>query len=170
MNDSPFNSSPRTPATGDVSPIPTALQPAASAASQAQNDAIEGIADEDEEGRRRRQNVRVNVKYPITIHVSGHPGTKGRTRDLSATGVGFSTRLPLETEAKGVITVHFPTWDFSKEFVVRFIRPILAGRQVGAQYADLTEDERERVVKEVFAVQRAQLQAQRAKDRDLGLT
>lgn len=131
---------------------------------------MQNVADDDEEGRRRRQNVRVSVKYPITIHVSGHPGTKGRTRDLSATGVGFSTRLPLELEAKGIVTVHFPTWDFSKEFVVRFMRPILAGKQVGAQFSDLTEDEREKVVKEVFAVQRAQLQAQRAKDKELGLS
>lgn len=118
--------------------------------------------DEDEAGRRRRQNVRVNVQYPITLHVPGQPGITARTRDLSATGVGFATRLPLEVGATGVVVVHFSTWNFSKEIEVRFVKPILAGKMIGAQFADLSEDEREQVVKEVFAVQRTQLQAQKA--------
>ena len=115
----------------------------------------------DEEGRQRRQNVRVNVHYPITLHATGFPTVKARCRDLSATGVGFATRLPLENEAAGTVTIHFPEWNFTKEFVVRFVKPILAGKQCGAQFRELTEDERERLVKEVFAVQRSQLQEQR---------
>jgi hypothetical protein len=119
----------------------------------------------DDQGRQRRQNVRVMVQYPVTIRIAGHPNIKARTRDLSATGVGFATRLPLDVDAAGSVTVHFPDWSFEKEFVVRFVKPILAGRQIGAQFRELTEDEREKVVKEVFAVQRAQLQEQRARNK-----
>lgn len=117
----------------------------------------------DEEGRQRRQNVRVMVQYPVTLRVAGHPGVKVRSRDLSATGVGFATRLPLDLEAAGTVTIHFPEWNFTKDIVVRFVKPILAGRQVGAQFTELSAEERERVVKEVFAVQRSQLQEQRAR-------
>jgi hypothetical protein len=118
----------------------------------------------DKEGRQRRQNVRVMVQYPITVRVEGHPDTPARSRDLSATGIGFATRLPLELEVAGTVTVHFPEWNFTKEFVTRFVKPILAGRQVGVQFSELSDEEHERVVKEVFAVQRSQLQAQRKKD------
>jgi len=115
----------------------------------------------EDDGRQRRENVRVTVKMPITVQVAGYPDTQARSRDLSATGVGFATRLPLEREMRGSVTVHFPGMDFSKPFVVRFVKPILAGRQVGVQYDELTDDEHESVVKQVFAVQRSQLQAQR---------
>ena len=123
--------------------------------------------EEDELGRQRRQNVRVNVKYPITVIVQGYPVSHARSRDLSATGVGFATRMPLGVDTTGSVTVRFPDWEFTKEFVVRFVKPVLAGRIVGVQFDELTEDERERVVKEVFAVQRAQLQEQRAKQKSM---
>ena len=115
----------------------------------------------EDDGRQRRQNVRVTVKMPITVQIPGYPDTSARSRDLSATGVGFATRLPLEIETRGSVTVHFPGWDFTKAFVVRFVKPILSGRQVGVQYDELSDDEHESVVKQVFAVQRSQLQAQR---------
>lgn len=118
---------------------------------------------EEELGRQRRQNVRVNVQYPVTINASGHPATAARTRDISATGVGFATRISLEVESEGTITIEFPDWTFTKEFVVRFAKPIIAGTQVGAEYVALTPDERERLVKEVFAVQRHQIKSQRVR-------
>lgn len=117
-------------------------------------------AEGDQMGRQRRQNVRIEVQYPITLLLAGRQ-TTGRTRDMSATGVGFSTRLPVEMDEAGEVTIDFPEWQFTKPFVIRFMRPILAGCQVGAQFVDLTEDERERLVKEVFDVQRAQLQSRR---------
>lgn len=136
------------------------------------DDAIEQNSDEgddqdDEAGRQRRQNVRVSVKYPIRIMVDGYPQTAARSRDLSATGVGFATRMPLEVDTVGHVEIEFPEWNFRKHFTVRFVKPILAGRIVGVQFDELTEDERERVVKEVFAVQRAQLQAQRARQKQM---
>ncbi|MCW2950549.1 MAG: hypothetical protein JWN41_1562, partial [Thermoleophilia bacterium] len=39
----------------------------------------------------------------------------------------------------------------------RFMKPILAGKVIGAQFERLSEEERERLVKQVFDVQRAQL-------------
>lgn len=115
----------------------------------------------EEAGRQRRQNVRVMVKLPVTLRVKGYPDIEARTRDLSATGTGFATRIPMEVDQRGHVTVHFAGWSFTKEFVVKFVKPILAGRQVGVAFAELTEDEHQRVVKEVFAIQREQLQAQR---------
>ena len=116
----------------------------------------------DEAGRRQRQNVRVEVKYPVHIAVpAGDADT--RTRDLSATGCGFSTRLPVELEQEGTVTIEFPAWRFTKAFVIRFVKPIIAGYKVGTQFIDLTEEERERLVKEVFDVQREQLRAKRKK-------
>lgn len=112
-------------------------------------------------GRQRRQNVRVDVKYPVTISIGNIHDVMLRTRDISATGCGFSTRLPMEIDMVGDLRLEFPDWDFRKGFVVRFVKPILAGTQVGVQFIDLTEDERERLVKEVFDVQREQLQSRR---------
>lgn len=112
----------------------------------------------DEFGRQKRQNVRVDVQLPITLRLAGHQAP-GRTRDVSATGIGFSTRLPIELEQRGEVTVEFNDWRFRKSFVVKFVKPILAGSQVGVQFEELTQEERERLVKQVFDVQRAQLQS-----------
>ena len=111
-------------------------------------------------GRQRRQNVRVDVQLPIMLRMAGREAP-GRTRDVSATGIGFSTRLPVELEQRGEVTVEFHDWRFSKAFIVKFVKPILAGSQVGVQFDELTQEERERLVKQVFDVQRAQLQDQR---------
>lgn len=115
---------------------------------------------EDEHGKQRRQNVRVDVQLPITLRMSGREAP-GRTRDVSATGIGFSTRLPVELDQRGDVTVEFEGWRFDKSFVVRFVKPILAGYQVGVQFEELTQEEREKLVKQVFDVQRSQLQDQR---------
>jgi c-di-GMP-binding flagellar brake protein YcgR len=108
-------------------------------------------------GRQKRQNVRVDVQLPITLRLGGRE-VPGRTRDVSATGIGFSTRLPIELEQRGEVVVEFADWRFRKAFIVKFVRPILAGSQVGVQFDELTQEERERLVKQVFDVQRAQLQ------------
>lgn len=139
---------------------PAGDESVAGAAPEADGDGDAGEV-EDEAGRTRRQNVRVSVKYPITVKIAGLPDYIGRTRDISATGVGFATRAPLEVDMEGTVSVEFPTWKLTKQFVVRFVRPILAGRQVGVQYSELTHDEHEQVVKEVFTVQREQLQSGR---------
>ena len=107
-------------------------------------------------GRQRRENVRVDVQIPLTIRMSGRDAP-GRTRDVSATGVGFSTRLPVEMDQRGEVTIEFGDWHFTKAVVIRFIKPILAGNVIGAQFERLTDDERERLVKRVFDVQRSQL-------------
>lgn len=117
---------------------------------------------DDELGRQRRQNVRVDVQLPIVVRMAGREAP-GRTRDVSATGIGFSTRLPVEIDQRGDVTVDFEDWRFRKAFIVRFIKPILAGCQVGVQFDELTQEEREKLVKQVFDVQRAQLQHQRAR-------
>lgn len=109
-------------------------------------------------GRQRRENVRVHVQIPLTIRMSGRDAP-GRTRDVSATGIGFSTRLPVEMDQRGEVTIEFGDWDFTKAVVIRFIKPILAGVVIGAQFERLTDDERERLVKRVFDVQRSQLNA-----------
>jgi c-di-GMP-binding flagellar brake protein YcgR len=111
-------------------------------------------------GRQRRQNVRVDVQLPITLRMHGREGP-GRTRDVSASGIGFSTRLPVELDQLGEVTVEFDGWRFTKAFIVRFVKPILAGCQVGVQFDELTQEEREKLVKQVFDVQRAQLQGAR---------
>ena len=116
--------------------------------------------DEDPAGRQRRQNVRVDVQLPMTLRMAGREAP-GRTRDVSATGIGFSTRLPVELDQRGEVTVEFDGWRFAKAFIVKFVKPILAGSQVGVQFEELTQEERERLVKQVFDVQRAQLQDQR---------
>jgi c-di-GMP-binding flagellar brake protein YcgR len=112
---------------------------------------------ERELGRQARQNVRVSVQLPIRVRMAGRD-SEGRTRDLSATGLGFSTRIPVELDQRGEVTVEFSDWRFRKAFIVRFIKPILAGTTVGVQFDELTQDERERLVKQVFDLQRAQLQ------------
>lgn len=117
--------------------------------------------DDADDERRQRENVRVNVQFPVTVRLEGHEEQHCRSRNVSATGIGFSTRLPVENDARGAVTVHFPEWDFTKDVHVRFVKPIIAGRQVGAAFEELTPDERERLVKQVFAVQREQLQVQR---------
>ncbi len=106
----------------------------------------------------RRDNVRISVRYPIVVHVQGHPRFEGRCRDISATGVGFTTRLPVEVGESGRLTVSFPTWELEAAFVVRFSAPILAGRRIGAEYVDLGDDLSEKVAREVFALQRQHLQ------------
>jgi c-di-GMP-binding flagellar brake protein YcgR len=111
-------------------------------------------------GRQRRQNVRVDVQLPITLRMHGRDAP-GRTRDVSATGIGFSTRLAVQLEDRGEVTVEFNGWRFTKAFIVRFVKPILAGCQVGVQFDELTQEEREKLVKQVFDVQRAQLQGAR---------
>ncbi len=116
--------------------------------------------EDDQLGRQRRQNVRVDVQLPITLRLSGREAP-GRTRDVSATGVGFSTRLPVELDQRGEVTVEFSDWRFTKAFIVKFAKPILAGSQVGVQFDELTQEERERLVKQVFDVQRSQLQDQK---------
>lgn len=115
---------------------------------------------EDEAGRQRRQNVRVDVQLPITLRIAGREAP-ARTRDISATGIGFSTRLPVELDMRGDVTVEFDGWNFRKAFVIRFMKPILAGHQVGVQFEELTQEEREKLVKQVFDLQRAQLQTKR---------
>ncbi len=109
------------------------------------------------EGIQRRENVRVNIKIPVTIQIPGYAPVLNRTRDLSATGFGFATRLPLEVDMRGRVTIPFSSWTFTSGFIVRFCRPILAGKQVGAEFEDLTEDSYRELVKEVFAVQRGQM-------------
>lgn len=109
------------------------------------------------DGIQRRENVRVNIKIPVTIQIPGFAPVLNRTRDLSATGVGFATRLPLEVDMRGRVTIPFGTWTFTSGFIVRFCRPILAGKQVGAEFEDLTDENYRELVKEVFAVQRGQL-------------
>lgn len=118
--------------------------------------------DEDPAGRQRRQNVRVDVQLPIMLRMAGREAP-GRTRDVSATGIGFSTRLPVELDQRGDVTVEFDGWRFTKTFIVKFVKPILAGSQVGVQFEELTQEERERLVKQVFDVQRSQLQSQRSR-------
>jgi c-di-GMP-binding flagellar brake protein YcgR len=118
------------------------------------------LPDDDPAGRQRRQNVRVDVQLPIMLRMAGREAP-GRTRDVSATGIGFSTRLPVELDQRGEVTVDFEGWRFSKAFIVKFVKPILAGSQVGVQFDELTQEERERLVKQVFDVQRSQLQDQR---------
>lgn len=115
---------------------------------------------EDEAGRARRQNVRVDVQLPMVLRMSGREAP-GRTSDVSATGIGFSTRLPVELDQRGEVTVEFNGWRFRKAFIVKFVKPILAGAKVGVQFEELTQDEGERLVKQVFDVQRAQLQEAR---------
>lgn len=118
-------------------------------------DAID--AEDDADGRQRRQNVRVHVQLPLTVRMSGREA-KARTRDVSATGIGFSTRLPIEINQRGEVIIEFDGWHFCKGCIVRFAKPIIAGCQVGVQFEELSEEERERLVKQVFDVQRAQLQ------------
>lgn len=108
-------------------------------------------------GRSRRQNVRVCIQLPITIRIDGRE-IPGRTRDVSATGIGFSTRMPVELDQRGDVVVEFDGWRFRKSFVIKFVKPILAGSMVGVQFEELTIEERERLVKEVFDLQREQLQ------------
>lgn len=112
---------------------------------------------EDEFGRQKRQNVRVDVQLPMTLRLAGQEAP-GRTRDVSATGIGFSTRLPIELDQRGEVTVEFDGWRFRKSFIVKFVKPILAGSQVGVQFEQLAQEERERLVKQVFDIQRLQLQ------------
>lgn len=121
------------------------------------SDTDDNFDDDDELGRQRRQNVRVDVQLPMVLHMAGREAP-GRTRDVSATGIGFSTRLPIELEQRGEVVVEFDGWRFRKAFIVKFVKPILAGSQVGVQFEELTQEERERLVKQVFDVQRAQLQ------------
>ncbi|MBC7462281.1 MAG: PilZ domain-containing protein [Thermoleophilia bacterium] len=126
----------------------------------ARMDLMRSDLDEEDEalGRQRRENVRVDVQIPLMIRMSGRDAP-GRTRDVSATGVGFSTRLPVEMDQRGEVTIEFGDWNFTKAVVIRFIKPILAGSLIGAQFERLTDDERERLVKRVFDVQRSQLNA-----------
>jgi hypothetical protein len=116
---------------------------------------------EAEAARQRRENVRINIRCPVTIRIDGHEPMRSRARDMSATGVGFSTRLPLDIDSVGRVTIHFDGWTFSKEFVVRFCRPIIAGKHIGAEFNQLTQDEHERIVKQVFSVQREELRLER---------
>lgn len=130
------------------------------------DDAIDGTADadsdsiDDEIGRQKRENVRVDVQLPLIVRMHGRE-LPARTRDVSATGVGFSTRLPVELEQHAEVDIEFDGWTFTKRVVIRFVKPLLAGSMVGAQFEALTEDERERLVKQVFDVQRSQLRAGR---------
>lgn len=119
------------------------------------------LAEETEEERQRRENVRINIRCPVTVKIDGHESMRSRARDMSATGIGFSTRLPLEIGMSGRVTIHFDRWAFSKEFVVRFSRSIIAGKHVGVEFRELTQDEHERIVKEVFAIQREALRVER---------
>lgn len=120
----------------------------------------EATEEDDEIGRQRRQNVRVDVQLPLLLRMAGRE-VPARTRDVSATGIGFSTRLPVELEQRGEVVVEFEGWRFEKAFIVRFTKPILAGMVVGVQFDELTQDEREKLVKYVFDIQRTQLQSQR---------
>ena len=74
---------------------------------------------------------------------------------------GRRSRCAYSATPTGEVTVEFSGWRFRKAFIVRFIKPILAGSQVGVQFDELTQEEREKLVKQVFDVQRAQLQAER---------
>ncbi len=124
-------------------------------------DSTDGPVDEpgidDEIGRQKRQNVRVSVQLPITLTLGGREAP-ARTRDVSATGIGFSTRLPVEHDQRGEVVVEFDGWRFRKAFIIKFVKPILAGSMVGVQFDELSQEERERLVKQVFDLQRAQLQ------------
>lgn len=114
----------------------------------------------------RRENVRVAAQFPITLRLEGYPEMTGKTRDLSAEGCAFATRLPLDREDRAEMTIHFQDWSFTKGVVVKFVRPILAGRHIGVQFDGLTPDERETIVKEVFSAQRELLHNQRRIDVD----
>lgn len=110
----------------------------------------------DEVGRTLRQNVRVDVQLPIKVRLGGRDNLS-RTRDVSATGIGFSTRLPVEVDEHGEVVIEFDGWRFRKAFIVKFVKPILAGSVVGVQFEELSQEERERLVKQVFDLQRSQL-------------
>jgi c-di-GMP-binding flagellar brake protein YcgR len=114
---------------------------------------------DEETGRLKRENVRIDVKLPITVSFEDGPTVETRTRDVSATGLGFATRVPLAIEQRGAVTLQFSDWQFAKDFTVRYVKPILAGNQVGVQFDDLRDDEYSKLVKEVFAIQRLQAQS-----------
>lgn len=152
---------------GDVGDTGAELDPEMAELLAAEQEQLRHIRGEDdpvadEQGRQRRQNVRVDVQLPIKLFVNGRE-LVGRTRDVSATGIGFSTRLPMAIEQRGEVLVSFSGWMFRKAFIVRFVKPILAGCQVGVQFDELTQEERERLVKQVFDVQREQLQVSRTR-------
>lgn len=110
--------------------------------------------------RQKRENVRVDVQLPLVVRMHGRE-IPARTRDVSATGIGFSTRLPVELDQQVEVEINFEGWTFVKQIVIRFMKPLLAGTMVGGQFDALTEEERERLVKTVFDVQREQLRAGR---------
>lgn len=101
----------------------------------------------------KREDVRVNVHLPLQLRVSGYPAQDIRTRDLSGTGVGFATRLPVEMNQRASVTIMFDGWEFRSDVEIKFVKPIIAGVQVGAQFVDLVESDYERIVKIVFEYQ-----------------
>jgi c-di-GMP-binding flagellar brake protein YcgR len=138
------------------------MQTLRSVIGEADGDSGGGGAPETEAGRQRRQNVRVDVKLPLEVSANGHAGAYARSRDLSATGVGFATRVPLEIDDTGNISVEFEDgWKLESKFQVRFVKPIIAGRQVGVQFVELNEDDTRRLTSTVFAIQREMLKRQR---------
>jgi hypothetical protein len=124
------------------------------------NSSAEAEAEEEKLARQKRENVRVDVQLPLVIRMQGRE-IQARTRDVSATGIGFSTRLPIELEQQVEVEIKFDGWTFVKQIVIRFMKPLLAGTMCGGQFDALSEEERERLVKQVFDVQREQLRAGR---------
>lgn len=111
----------------------------------------------------RRDNVRVDVTLGCEVKIARTSLTKVTLVDLSGTGCGIRTWLPIEEGSSGRIIIPFDTWTLDAPFTARFVRNDPgAGAYVGVQFDLLTKSEVEHIVREVFTELRRQLRNRRA--------
>ena len=113
--------------------------------------------DRQHQAAQRRSHVRVEMERSIRVRGLGHAAEDASLMDLSGTGCGFRTTLPLEEGTKAFVTIAFEGWLLDCPVRCRFVRIDGRSRYVGAEFEGLTKGEVEQVVKEVFVEQRRQL-------------
>jgi c-di-GMP-binding flagellar brake protein YcgR len=107
--------------------------------------------------QQRRQNFRVDLSGRCRLKIGRYPETDAELVDLSGTGCSVHTRLPGGKGDRGTITVAFAEWTLKTTVVVRFARTQPGRRFLGLEFDGLFKADRDRVVREVFALQRRQL-------------
>jgi c-di-GMP-binding flagellar brake protein YcgR len=117
------------------------------------------LSDEDVERIQRREHVRVHVEVPFTAWTprDGAKGQKGRTIDLSGSGMLVTGELELWPDDEVEIELELPGEDPVElmAVVARLVKP----NAVGFRYTDILPGHRDRIIRFLFKVQQEQLAA-----------
>lgn len=105
----------------------------------------------------RREHVRVPVDMTCPLMVPATGTVEARIIDISGGGCAIVTPFRLNEGKHCFLEIPFEAWTFEVEVAVRFSRNVPAGWLSGVMFFDIGKTLTEKIVREVFALQRYQL-------------